>query len=292
MDANIHPPTCIVVQNVVVTIVEDAHSNLHSAFHLIADLTDDDITAQALIFFIAGFDTVSTLLTFCSYLLATHEDVQQRLQREVDELMEKSGGQPSYEQVLGCQYLDMVLSDAFDSPWRQNHPPSNPPAVFSSAAHGRVLSLTPPLPVSSETLRMYTPLASLERTCVRPYRLPATGGCPGLGLRPGDGVWMPVLGIHYDPEYFPDPERFDPERFSPERKHLIKSFTYFPFGSGPRICIAQRFALMESKAVLVQLLSRFSLQAVAETPVPLRLQPDSATLSVKGGAWLGIRSRV
>ncbi|XP_049951755.1 cytochrome P450 9e2-like [Schistocerca serialis cubense] len=216
-------------------------------------LTDDDITAQALIFFIAGFDTVSTLLTFCSYLLATNEDVQQRLQREVDDLMQKSGGQPSYEQVLGCQYLDMVLS---------------------------------------ETLRMYTPLASLDRTCVRSYRLPATESCPGLELRPGDGVWMPVLGIHYDPDYFPDPERFDPERFSPERKHLIKPFTYFPFGSGPRICIAQRFALMESKVVLVHLLSRFSLQAVAKTPVPLRLQPDSATLTVRGGAWLGIRSRV
>ncbi|XP_049951757.1 cytochrome P450 9e2-like [Schistocerca serialis cubense] len=216
-------------------------------------LTDDDITAQAIIFFFGGFDTVSTLLTFCSYLLATHEDVQQRLQREVDELMQKSGGQPSYEQVLGCQYLDMVLS---------------------------------------ETLRLYTPIPALDRTCVRPYRLPAAGSCPGLQLRPGDGVWILVRGIHHDPKYFPDPESFDPERFSPERKHLIKPFTYFPFGSGPRICIAQRFALMESKVVLVHLLSRFSLQAVAKTPVPLRLQPDSATLTVKGGAWLGIRSRV
>ncbi|XP_047109435.1 cytochrome P450 9e2-like [Schistocerca piceifrons] len=165
-----------------------------AAGHKARRLTDEDVAAQAMIFFFAGFDTVSTVLTFCSYLLAAHEDVQQRLQREVDELMQKSGGQPSYEQVMGCQYLDMVLS---------------------------------------ETLRMYPPLSALDRQCVRPYRLPATETCPGIDLRPGDVIWLPIRAIHFDPKYYTEPERFDPERFSPENKHLIKPFTYCPFGSGP-----------------------------------------------------------
>ncbi|XP_047105613.1 cytochrome P450 9e2-like [Schistocerca piceifrons] len=216
-------------------------------------LTDEDVTAQAVIFFFGGFDTVSSLMVFSSYLLATHPDVQRRLQREVDDVMQKSGGQPSYEEVLGCQYLDMVLS---------------------------------------ETLRMYAPLPSLDRQCVRPYRLPAAGrgSCPGLELRPGDGVWLPVHAIHHDEKYFPDPDRFDPERFSPENKHLIKPFTYFPFGCGPRFCIAQRFALMETKVVLLHMLSKFSLQIVPKTPVPLKIQPKP-NLLIQGGAWLGLRRR-
>ncbi|XP_049785532.1 cytochrome P450 9e2-like [Schistocerca cancellata] len=215
-------------------------------------LTDEDVAAQAMIFFFAGFDTVSTVLTFCSYLLAAHEDVQRRLQREVDQLMQKSGGQPSYEQVMGCQYLDMVLS---------------------------------------ETLRMYPPLSALDRQCVRPYRLPATETCPGIDLRPGDVIWLPIRAIHFDPKYYTEPERFDPERFSPENKHLIKPFTYCPFGSGPRICIGQRFATMEMKVLLVYFLSRFSFQLVSKTPVPLEIKPDSIFLAIKGGSWLGVRRR-
>nr|QGW35748.1 Cytochrome P450 9e2 [Locusta migratoria migratoria] len=215
-------------------------------------LTNDDMAAQAILFFFGGFDTVSTLMTFCSYLLATHQEIQARLQREVDEVMKKSGGQPDYEQVIGCQYLDMVIS---------------------------------------ETLRMYTPGTAMDRVCVRPYQLPDTETCRGVKLRPGEIIWIPVHGIHHDAKYYPDPETFDPERFSPENKHNIKPFTYFPFGSGPRVCIAQRFALMEVKLVFLYLMSKFSFQVVPKTPVPLQIQPDKLALSIKGGAWIGIRRR-
>nr|AVL92872.1 CYP450 [Locusta migratoria] len=216
-------------------------------------LTEEDVAAQAMFFFVAGFETVATVLTFCCYLLATNEDVQRRLQQEVDDVMKKSGGQPSYEQVVGSQYLDMVVS---------------------------------------ETLRMYTPGSASDRKCVRAYRLPGTASCPrGLLLQPGDGVQIPAHAFHHDEAFFPDPERFDPERFSPENKHLIKPFTYIPFGVGPRICIAQRFALLELKVVLVYLLSSFSIQVVDKTPIPLQIKPNSVQLSIKGGAWLGIRPR-
>ncbi|XP_049785530.1 cytochrome P450 9e2-like [Schistocerca cancellata] len=216
-------------------------------------LTDEDVAAQAMLFFFAGFETVATVLTFCSYLLATNGGVQRRLQQEVDQLMGKSGGQPGYEQVVASQYLDMVVS---------------------------------------ETLRMYTPGAASDRKCVKPYRLPPTDSCPdGLQLEPGDGIWIPAHAFHHDAQYFPDPERFDPERFSPENKHLVKPFTYIPFGVGPRICIAQRFALLELKVMLVYLLSKFTLRVVEKTPVPLQIKPNSFMLSIKGGAWLGISPR-
>ena len=81
---------------------------------------------------------------------------------------------------------------------------------------------------------MYPPAVFTDRKCVKTYTLPSE---PAYTLQPGDGVWIPVHGLHHDPQYFPEPEKFDPERFSEENKDKIKPFTYLPFGSGPRNCI-------------------------------------------------------
>jgi len=61
-------------------------------------------------FFLAGFDTASTLLCFATHLLATHPEVQSRLQEEIDMTLNKDGGNLTYEAVHGMKYLDMVVS--------------------------------------------------------------------------------------------------------------------------------------------------------------------------------------
>lgn len=50
---------------------------------------------------------------------------------------------------------------------------------------------------------------------------------------------IPLFGLHYDPEYFPNPEKFDPERFADEDNESSSSFVYLPFGKGPRNCIGK-----------------------------------------------------
>jgi cytochrome P450 family 9 len=79
-------------------------------------LDDDDITAQAVLFFLAGFETASTLLCFASQLLAMNPDIQSRLQDEIDQTLKEYGGTLTYEGVHGMKYLDMVVSGILHKP--------------------------------------------------------------------------------------------------------------------------------------------------------------------------------
>ena len=48
------------------------------------------------------------------------------------------------------------------------------------------------------------------------------------------------MGIQHDPEYYPNPEKFDPERFSEANKSKRRPCTFLPFGDGPRNCIGMK----------------------------------------------------
>lgn len=78
----------------------------------------------------------------------------------------------------------------------------------------------------------------LGKLCTEPYTLPhPTGKGPELTLEPRTPVIIPIHSLHYDPQYFPDPYRFDPERFSKENVNNIVKGTYLPFSDGPRTCL-------------------------------------------------------
>ncbi|XP_067006627.2 cytochrome P450 6k1 [Anabrus simplex] len=139
--------------------------------------------------------------------------------------------------------------------------------------------------VVSETLRKYPVLPFLDRKALQPYTLPGST----IRLDKGQAVIIPVMGIHYDPQYYPEPERYDPERFSEENKRLRPNYTYLPFGEGPRICIGMRMGLMQTKVGLVHLLSRFEVSPVKNTPIPMQLDRKSFTLTAKGGLHLGFK---
>ncbi|XP_075053322.1 cytochrome P450 3A29-like isoform X2 [Mixophyes fleayi] len=73
-------------------------------------LTDTEIMAQGLIFILAGYETTSTTLMFLSYHLATHPDVQTKLQEEIDTILPNKAP-PTYDALMQMEYLDMVISE-------------------------------------------------------------------------------------------------------------------------------------------------------------------------------------
>lgn len=87
----------------------------------------------------------------------------------------------------------------------------------------------------SETLRLFPPLARVDRVCTKAYTIPGSS----IQLQPGNVVAIPLYGIHMDPEYYPEPKEFKPERFMNEDKKDRASHLYLAFGVGPRNCIGK-----------------------------------------------------
>nr|WCC58066.1 cytochrome P450 [Pharsalia antennata] len=137
-----------------------------------------------------------------------------------------------------------------------------------------------------ETLRIWPPVATITRVCTKDYRLQGTD----ITVEKDTMVLIPALGLHHDPDLWPEPEKFDPDRFSDENKGKIVPGSYMPFGSGPRNCIGSRFALLEAKVLLVSLMSRFDIVPVKRTTIPIKLA-KTMNLSVKDGFWLGFKKR-
>ena len=59
-------------------------------------------------------------------------------------------------------------------------------------------------------------------------------------LEKGLKINLSLLGLHHDPNYFPDPDQFMPERFSEMNKNARNDYVYLPFGDGPRNCIGKK----------------------------------------------------
>lgn len=139
--------------------------------------------------------------------------------------------------------------------------------------------------VISETLRKYPPLPFLDRVSNETYKVPDSD----LVLEKGTPVFISMTGLHYDPNYFPDPEKFDPERFNEENKRNRPSFVYFPFGEGPHVCIGMRLGLLQSKLGVMRVLDGYEVRPCEETVVPVQMDPKALTTTALGGIYLNIR---
>ncbi|XP_055589835.1 cytochrome P450 9e2-like [Uranotaenia lowii] len=210
-------------------------------------LTEIELIAQCLLFFLAGFDTISSLMQFVAYELAINPEVQQKLYQEI---ANDNASTLTYETLQNSKYLDMVVS---------------------------------------EGLRLWPPPAT-ERICVRDYELKLENG-HNFVIEKDCAVWFPVSAIHKDPQYFPNPNKFDPERFSQTNRNNINRDAYQPFGIGPRNCIGSRFALMELKTIIYKLVQNYRIERYERTQVPIQLVKGLTGIVTENGMYLRFRKR-
>jgi cytochrome P450 family 28 len=112
-----------------------------------------------------------------------------------------------------------------------------------------------------------------------------------LFFEKGAVVLFPIISIFKDPDYFPDPEKFDPDRFSSENggvKAYMERGVFIPFGTGPRICPGNRFAVSQSKLAIVELIRNFEISINPKCPDEFEIHPQ-AIINTLFGAYLNFK---
>ncbi|CAB3249283.1 unnamed protein product [Arctia plantaginis] len=133
----------------------------------------NDVGANTMLYMIAGYETSATTGQFAAYQLALNPDIQARAREEVVRVLEKYGGECTYEAQNEMVYLNMVLD---------------------------------------ETMRIHPSMRALFRRCNRDYKLPNSDLVIEKGTMvfiPIQAIQMDPE-IFSEPEMF-DPERFSPK---------------------------------------------------------------------------------
>ncbi|MCJ1355178.1 MAG: hypothetical protein MMC33_005169 [Icmadophila ericetorum] len=219
---------------------------------------------------LAGRDTTASFLSNIFHTLSRRPDIWTRLQAEIAPL----GGQPpTYDGLMGLKYLRAVLN---------------------------------------ESLRLFPVTPENSRQALCDTTLPLGGGpheSSPVFVRKGQIVAWSIWAMHRSKDlYGPDAEEFKPERWldldaakegSSEKtgggagagkKGIRPGWGYLPFSGGPRVCIGQQFALVETSYVVVRLMQCFDRIESANAEEPWR-EKMTITCVGRGGCRVFLRSR-
>ncbi|KAL1560600.1 cytochrome P450 CYP72A219-like protein [Salvia divinorum] len=182
-----------------------------------------EVIEDCKIFYFAGQETNSSLLVWTVILLSKYQDWQIRARDEVTQVFGR--GEPGYQDL--------------------NHLKIE----FTTATIGGY--------ILHEALRLYPLGATFTRS---------THTKSSLGkLRLPAELALQVLAVHHDTRLWGDDASvFNPERFGEGvSKATQGKLMFLPFGLGPRVCLGQKFAMLEAKMAMVMILQRYSLKLLA-----------------------------
>jgi cytochrome P450 len=115
--------------------------------------------------------------------------------------------------------------------------------------------------IIKEAMRLYPPAFGGSRESTTEVEI------GGVHFPKGVPFFLNFYGMHRDSRFFANPEVFDAERFSVENEKSIDKNAYLPFGSGPRVCIGNAFAMMEARLLLATLAQQYRLTLPADMVV-------------------------
>lgn len=213
-------------------------------------VTEIDMAGHGVSFFADGFETSSSVITYCLFDLANNPAIQKQLRQEIREVQATKGGL-TYDNIGEMTFLDQVLS---------------------------------------ESLRMHVVIPTLAKKCTEDVELTTSKG-KKIRITAGTPVHVPYM-VHFDEQYYDEPEKFKPERFSAENggtKAYRERGVYFPFGEGPRMCLGMRFALMQAKRGIVEIIDKFEISVDPKMKLPIVYDPKPFMLYPDGGTWLSFK---
>lgn len=136
--------------------------------------------------------------------------------------------------------------------------------------------------IFDETLRLYPPAWLVTRRAladdpIGSYTIPAHSLL----------ILSPYV-THRNPAFWPNPLGFDPQRFTAEAVKERPRYAYIPFGGGPRLCIGDRFALLEAPLIIATIAQRYRLNLVPGHPV---VMDPLVTLRPRHGMLMFVQPR-
>eukprot|EP00980_Cylindrotheca_fusiformis_P012419 scaffold3046_cov105-Cylindrotheca_fusiformis.AAC.18 len=105
-----------------------------------------------------------------------------------------------------------------------------------------------------EVLRMYPPVGAIARYPTQTEKI------AGITVPKGTRLVISPYLLHRHPKYWDEPNKFRPERWLEKSEEFMARirFAFLPFSAGGRNCIGQRFATMEAKLILAELIRSFN----------------------------------
>jgi cytochrome P450 len=136
--------------------------------------------------------------------------------------------------------------------------------------------------IVKESLRCCPPAGVIGRRAV------SADTVGGWTIPAGARVYLSAWAMHHDPRFYEAPLAFRPERWTQEFERSLPICAYFPFGRGPRGCIAGALSTFIVQLILVIIAQRYRLEALRVIPARLASWPN---FLAQGGLQIAIHPR-
>ncbi|XP_073822364.1 cytochrome P450 6d1 [Musca autumnalis] len=217
-------------------------SKVESMAENLKAMSIDMIASNSFLFYIAGSETTAATISFTIYEFAMYPEILKKAQNEVDEVLQKHGLKPEGR------------------------------LTYEAIQDMKYLDLC-----VMETTRKYPSLPFLNRKCTQDFKIPDSK----LTIQKNTGIIISLLGIHRDPQYFPNPMDYKPERFAEDNKDY-NPVAFMPFGEGPRHCIAKRMGVINSKVALAKILANFKIAPMPRKEVEFKFHIAPVLVPING----------